>query len=419
MIKWNLQEIQIKNLKNHPKNPRQIAKESFERLGNMIEKFGLIDKPIVNKDLTLIGGHQRIRILKKKKIKSVECWVAEEQLSDEDIDELCIGLNLHQGAWDYDLLANNFEVIDLLKYGFSEEQLLGDAKEAENIAELLSGDEEEEIEIGKESEAITVLGDIYELGDHLLICGDSTDPNTVDRVLEGKEVILMVTDPPYGVNYDASWRKKAGKGRRAIGKVTNDHQADWRITYSLFKGSIAYVWHGDKHSALVARNLEDCEYEIVGQIIWYKQHFALSMGDYHWKHEPCWYAVKKGHNHNWKGDRKQTTVWEIASLNCFGKNKNEDERTPHSTQKPLECMGRPIQNHTEKGEWVYDPFLGSGTTLIAAEKMGRKCAGIELSPAHCDTIVRRFIKFISKKGEIASIRKNREIILNESYVKID
>lgn len=143
-VKWTLQELPIKSLKEHPKNPRQIRKEQFERLGRLIDKFGLIDKPIVNLDLTIIGGHQRIKCLKKKKSKTVECWVADRQLSEEEIDELCIGLNLHQGDWDYEILANQWEPLDLLKYGFSEEKLLGTCKEAEEILE-----EEQEKNSGK------------------------------------------------------------------------------------------------------------------------------------------------------------------------------------------------------------------------------------------------------------------------------
>lgn len=408
MIEWTLETVSIRSLKENPKNPRQINKDSVQKLGEFIDKFGLIDKPIINQDRTLIGGHQRVRILKKKREKVVECWVPSRLLEESEIDEMCIGLNLHQGQWDFDILANQWEPLDLLNYGFTEEQLLGASKEAENIAEMLASEDEQEeaLEPGKESEAITKLGDMYELGDHLLICGDSTDPSTVSRILDNREVVLMVTDPPYGVNYDPAWRDKAGKGCRAKGKVQNDDKADWRLTYSLFTGSIAYVWHGGKHSALVASNLEDCQYEITNQIIWSKQHFAISRGDYHWKHEPCWYAVKKGHNHNWKAGRKETTVWDIANLNSFGKSKDEDERTDQSTQKPLECMGRPIQNHTDAGDWVYDPFLGSGTTLIAAEKLGRKCLGVELSPAYCDMIVKRYKNFMNKKDIHPVIKKN-------------
>lgn len=406
MINWHLEVLPIKDLKEHPKNPRQISKEQMKHLEGLISKFGLIDKPIVNRDKIIIGGHQRLKILKKLKTKNVECWVPDRQLEDEEIDELCIRLNLNQGQWDYDILANLWEVTDLLQWGFSEEMLFDLGKEVEEIVDL--DEEEEEVEAGKDEDAKTKLGDLYELGGHRLICGDSTIPETVEKVTGGFEPILMVTDPPYGVNYDPDWRGKAGKGQKASGKVMNDDKVDWRITYSLFPGNIAYVWHGGKHSAEVAKNIEDCGFEICSQIIWAKQNFALSRGDYHWKHEPCWYAIRSGHQHNWKGDRKQTTVWEIANLNCFGKSKDEDERTNHSTQKPLECMARPIQNHTDKGDWVYDPFLGSGTTLIAAERLKRKCIGIELSPAYCDVIVKRYANALRKKGQEPKILRNGE-----------
>lgn len=135
MIQWHLEIIPIKSLKDHPKNPRQISKEQQQHLQNLIEKFGLIDKPIINRDLTIIGGHQRVRILKKMKAKTIECWVPDEQISDEDIDHLCIGLNLNQGSFDYDILANEWNALDLLKYGFSEQQLLGISEETEEVLE--------------------------------------------------------------------------------------------------------------------------------------------------------------------------------------------------------------------------------------------------------------------------------------------
>lgn len=137
MINWKLQEVNIKNIKSHSKNPRQISRDKLNNLANLVKKFGLIDKPILNKDLTIIGGHQRIKLLKKQKLKKVECWVAESLLSDDEVDELCIGLNLHQGSWDFDILANEWDPLNLLEYGFTEEQLLGTCKEAEEILEKI------------------------------------------------------------------------------------------------------------------------------------------------------------------------------------------------------------------------------------------------------------------------------------------
>jgi DNA modification methylase len=222
----------------------------------------------------------------------------------------------------------------------------------------------------------------------------------------------MVTDPPYGVNYDPKWRndvKGAHKPIKAAGSVQNDDKVNWSLAWHLFPGSVAYVWHAGKFCSEVEKSLTESEYEIISQVIWIKQHFALSRGDYHWQHEPCWYAVKKGHNHNWQGARDQATTWEISNLNCFGKSQADgEERTAHSTQKPIECMARPIRNNTAIGEYVYDPFLGSGTTLIAAEQLGRILFGVELSPAYCDIIVKRWKDYMIKNNKSFYIKKNGE-----------
>jgi len=405
-ITWRTEKRKVSELKGYSQNPRQISKEQFQQLLSSFEKFDYVELIAIDLDNTIIAGHMRVKALKKLKRNSemIEVRVPSRKLTDEEYREYLIRSNKNRGNFDFDILANEFDPIDLLNWGFSEDELLGDCKE--DITEVLGADDEAEevVEPPKEEDAITKPGDLYQLGDHLLICGDSTDPATVARVLDGKEVVLMVTDPPYGVNYDASLRKTA----KSKGKVLNDDKSDWSLAYSLFKGSIAYVWCASLHSAEVARNLENCNFKLISNIIWSKQHFTFGRGDYHWKHEPCWYAVKKGHNHNWKGDRKQTTIWEIASLNAFGKSKDEDTRTDHSTQKPLECMGRPIQNHTDPGDWVYDPFLGSGTTLIAAERLGRKCIGIELSPIYCDVIVKRYSNFMEKQGKKPNILRNGE-----------
>ena len=408
-ISWHLEVLPLSSLKAHSKNPRQIKKEQMAHLENLITKFGMIDKPIVNKDWTIIGGHQRVKVLKKMKAKNVECWVPDRDLTQEEVDHLCIGLNLNQGFFDYDILANQWDPVDLLSWGFTEEELLG--CKVEDLGE--TEEDEGVLEPGKDEDAITKPGDIYELGNHRLICGDSTIPDVVEKVLGGNIPILMCTDPPYGVEYDPNWRighgGKAGNHIKASGKVQNDDQINWGLAWHLFPGSIAYVWHSGKYCSEVQKSLEEAEYEMVSQIIWVKQNFALSRGDYHWQHEPCWYAIKKGQQHNWQGSRKEATVWEISNLAAFGKSDNEDERTAHSTQKPIECMAKPMRNNTKKGDYVYDPFLGSGTTLIAAEQLDRNCIGIELSPAYCDIIVKRWIKERQKRGKDFVIKKNGEV----------
>ena len=212
----------------------------------------------------------------------------------------------------------------------------------------------------------------------------------VERVLGGVTPLLMVSDPPYGVEYDPSWRNQAGAATtRRTGKVLNDDRADWREAWALFPGDVAYVWHGALHAATVAESLEAAGFAIRVQIIWAKERLVLSRGDYHWQHEPMWYAVKKTGKGHWAGDRKQTTLWQISS-------RDQDAETVHGTQKPVECMRRPILNNSSPGQAVYEPFMGSGTTLIAAETTGRVCLGIELNPAYVDVAVERWQRFTGK-----------------------
>lgn len=278
----------------------------------------------------------------------------------------------------------------------------------------IESDEKKEInEDGFEADPpinpITKLGDVYELNQHRFSCGDSCDAAVVEKTLAGSKPILMVTDPPYGVNYDPTWRHKAGINNSSRqGKVQNDEVVDWKIAYSLFGGDVAYVWHGDRHAAEVATNLEDCGFDIICQIVWNKQQMVFSRGDYHWKHEPCWYAVKKGKKHNYQGDRKQTTVWDIQSILQASKDGTEaNKAVTHGTQKPIECMARPIRNNTYERESVYDPFLGSGTTIIAADQINRACYGQEIDPAYCDMIVARYIKFKQSESSGTAIRIKR------------
>ena len=221
------------------------------------------------------------------------------------------------------------------------------------------------------------------------MCGNSTSADDVKKLLGMAKPHLMVTDPPYGVEYDAEWRKERGiSNGGAFGKVLNDDKADWREAWALFPGHIAYVWHADLRANSVFDSLIACDFKMRAQIIWAKNSLVMGRGDYHFQHEPCWYAVKgKG---NWTGDRKQTTLWEI--------DKPQKSETGHSTQKPVECMRRPIVNNSAIGDCVYDPFLGSGTTVIAAQTTERQCYGMELNPAYVDIAVRRWQDFTGKKA---------------------
>ena len=229
------------------------------------------------------------------------------------------------------------------------------------------------------------------LGKHRIVCGDSTDQKTVERLLDGAEPDLMVTDPPYGVNYDATWRYKAGFNTKdgAFGKSVNDDENDWEAAYVLFPGSVAYVWMSSLALPVAGRGLAASGFIPRSLIIWDKGRIVFGRGHYHWRHEPCWYAVKKGAQANWKGDRKASTLWEIDNP--------QKSETGHSAQKPVECMQRAIHNH--KGD-VYDPFIGSGTTVIAGEQEGRTVYAIEIEPAYVDVTVQRWEEFTGRKATL-------------------
>jgi DNA modification methylase len=222
---------------------------------------------------------------------------------------------------------------------------------------------------------------------HQIFVGDSTDPACVQRLLGREKPFLMVTDPPYGVDYDPAWRQESAEAghlayaARRIGEVANDDRADWREAWRLFPGDVVYCWHAGKHASKVQASIEAAGFEIRSHLIWSKPHFPISRGHYHWRHEPCWYAIRQGSQAFWCGGHEQTTVWEITlDRNAVG---------GHGTQKPVECMARPIRNHGRKGDIVYDPFLGSGTTLVAAEQEARIAYGCEIEPKYVAAALER------------------------------
>ena len=383
---WPLDRLRpyARNAKTH--GPDQVAK-----IAASMAEFGWTVPVLVSSDGEVIAGHGRILAATQLGLSDAPVIVLDHlseaqrrayRIADNKLTEL--------GEWNDAFLSEELKVLaedefDLSLIGFGEAEL---SALLDGIEENDSADREGEDEIPEAPEdPVTRPGDLWILGNHRLLCGDSTVATDVERLLGTVKPLLMVTDPPYGVDYDPAWRNKAGAAAtKRTGKVLNDNRADWREAWALFPGDVAYVWHGALHAVVVAESLEAAGFNVRSQIIWAKDRLVLSRGDYHWQHEPCWYAVKKTGKGHWAGDRKQTTLWQIA-------HRDQDADTVHGTQKPVECMHRPILNNSSPGQAIYEPFMGSGTTLIAAETIGRVCLGIELNPAYVDVAVDRWQQF--------------------------
>ena len=370
---------------------------------------------LVGADGRIIAGEGRFRAAQTLGLRKVPV-IKLEHLSEVQRRALAIADNqlaLNAG-WDEQMLRGQLAALkdqnfDLQILGFDDLELARQLADQE-VAGLTDEDEVPAIPITPVSRP----GDLWlfpsgKRREHRLLCGDATASRDTTRLLTGQQPpILMVTDPPYGVGVEPEWREQAGLNPRTRqgGKIANDDRIDWSEAWALFPGDVVYLWHAGIHAGEVERGLQSCGFEIRSQIVWVKQHFAISRGAYHWCHEPCWYAVRKGRSGRWLGDRKQTTVWEVANLNPFGGAAvAENEVTGHGTQKPVEIMRRPLVNHTRPAEACYDPFLGSGSTLIAAESIGRICYGMDIDPRYVDTAVLRWQRFTGKQAVLDGDRR--------------
>lgn len=391
--------VAVGQLVPYARNAKLHPKAQIGQIAASIEEWGFTIPVLIDEAKMIIAGHGRVLAAQKLGLKDVPCitavgWSEAKKrayvIADNKLTE--------NGGWDSNMLALELsdliaEDFDLDLTGFSKgevDTLLDDLLRGEGAAEG-----EDEVPNLPET-PVSQPGDLWLLGNHRLLCGDSTRKAHVERLLDGVKPLLMVTDPPYGVNYDPAWRNAAGATKtKRTGKVLNDDRADWTEAWDLFPGDVAYVWHGALHAADVAQSLVVSGFRIRAQVIWAKDRLVLSRGDYHWQHEPCWYAVRRDGKGHWSGDRKQTTLWHVS-------NTGQDTDTVHGTQKPVECMRRPLLNNSNPGQAVYDPFLGSGTTLIAAETTGRVCIAMELNPAYVDVAIMRWQKLTGQAAILAS-----------------
>ena len=375
-------------------NPRTHSPAQIQQIAASMTAFGWTNPILVDEHARIIAGHGRLLAAQSLAMPTVPT-ITLAGLDAAQRRALVIADNqlaLNAG-WDADLLRTELEALkamdfDLSLIGFADDELA--AWLAAPTPGLTDPDDVPE----PPAEPVTKPGDVWLMGRHRLLCGDATSQLDVSLALAGVAPHLMVTDPPYGVSYSPQWRDRTGLTRApqtAIGLVQNDDRADWAEVWALFPGNVAYIWHG-------LGAVPPDGFDVRAEIIWVKQGFVFGRGHYHWQHESCWYAVKHGATASWFGDRKQTTVWQIDNANLMKGGKLDDQHTGHSTQKPVECMRRPIENNSSPGQAVYDPFVGSGTTIIAAEMTGRACHAIEISPTYCDVAVIRWQNFTGKQA---------------------
>lgn len=399
MKHWPADKVErrkVADLTPYARNSRTHSDEQVAQIAASIKEWGWTVPVLIEPDGGIIAGHGRVMAAQRLGIPEVPCMIAdgwsEGQKRAYIIADNKLALN---AGWDDEMLRTEFaELGDL---GFDLELTgFGEAEIGALLADKTEGLTDPDDVPDAPEQPVTVEGDVWLLGRHRIICGSSTEADTVAKVLNGVEPHLMVTDPPYGVEYDAGWRDdragKNGSTGTAKGKVLNDDRADWREAWALFPGDVVYVWHAGLHAREVVESLEACDFSMRAQIIWAKSQLAMSRGHYHFQHEPCWYAVRKGGTGHWSGDRKQSTLWQI--------DKPRKSETGHSTQKPVECMKRPIENNSSPGQAVYEPFSGSGTTIIAAEMTGRHCYAIELNPAYVDVAVKRWQEFTGQDATL-------------------
>ena len=392
-------------------NARTHPDEQVAQIAGSIAEFGFNVPCLVDERGVLVAGHGRLLAAQRLGLSQVPV-IQLDHLSDAQARAYRIADNqiaLNSG-WDDALLSAEVarlkeDGVDLELLGFPEDEL---DRLLAGLDGEKRGNEDEDVVPEPPVTPISRPGDLWILGRHRLLCGDATRASDVARLLGDVRPHLMVTDPPYGVDYDPSWRNEAGvSATTRTGRVSNDDRADWREAWAVFPGDVAYVWHAGVHARTVAESLDASGFPIRSQIIWSKSRFVLGRGDYHWQHEPCFYAVRKGATGHWQGARDQSTVWMI------GGGGDEDAATVHGTQKPVECMRRPMVNNSERGDAVYEPFAGSGTTLIAAESIERRCFAMEIDPRYCDVIIERWQSFTGSKAQLETDGRSFEDVRTE------
>ena len=376
-------------------NPRKDLKPGdleYEKLKRSLSEFGYVEPVIWNKTTGHVaGGHQRLKVLIDTGVTEVECVVVE--MSEEKEKALNVALNKISGEWDKEKLSLLISDLQLADFDVS---LTGfDAAEIDTLLNNGMDAEEDSFDVDAELEkpAFSKLGDVWTLGRHRVICGDSTKPETYEALMAGKQANLILTDPPYGIDYDkgTAGKIKNDKFDSDEGFYTFLHDAFSAMEAYLAMDGAAYVFHADSKGLTFRKAFEDAGFKLSGCCIWAKNTFTLGRSDYQWCHEPCLYGWKKSGKHIWYGDRKQSTIWN------FDKPSRSEK---HPTMKPVPLLAVPMKNSTQTNGVVLDPFGGSGSTLICAEQLGREARLIELDEKFVDVIVNRYIETVGSTDGI-------------------
>jgi len=394
VVDLNIQKISVEKLNPAAYNPRKDLKpddKEYEKLKRSIEEFGYVEPVIWNKKTgNVVGGHQRLKVLLDLGQTEIDCVVVE--LDPQREKALNLALNKIQGEWDENKLA---ELMAELDAGAFDVSLTGfDMDEIEDLVAQINVPEEitEDDVPEAPEEPVTKPGDLWLLGRHRLLCGDSTDQTVIAKLMENQLADMIFTDPPYNVDYEGKTKEKL--------KIVNDSMGDEdfrSFLTSAFKnmaqkskeGAPIYVCHADSEGLNFRAAFKEAGWDLKQCIIWVKQHFVMGRQDYQWQHESILYGWKPGAAHKFYGDRKQTTVWQIDRPMASRE---------HPTMKPVPLCAKAIENSSKAGDIVLDLFGGSGSTLIACEQLNRTCYMMELDPIYCDVIIKRWENFTGKKA---------------------
>ncbi|MBM7676121.1 DNA modification methylase [Gracilibacillus alcaliphilus] len=411
--KMKFEKLAIDELVPASYNPRKKLKpgdSEFEKIKNSIQEFGYVDPIIVNSDKTVIGGHQRLIVLKTLGYKEIDCVIVDIDKTKEKA--LNIALNKISGEWNKELLADLIQDLHSVEYDVSFTGF--DPPEIEQLFNEIHDKEikEDDFNVDEELKKPTVSqkGDMWLLGRHRLICGDSTVPTIYSELMNGQLANLVVTDPPYNVNYSSQ-----------VGDIKNDNLKDeefYNFLLKAYKNMAAnmekdasiYVFHADTEGYNFRKAFIDAGFYLSGVCIWAKQSLVLGRSPYQWKHEPILFGWLKDGKHNWYTDRKQSTIWNFD---------RPSKNTLHPTMKPVALCAYPIKNSSMSNCIVLDPFGGSGSTLIACEQTNRICYTIELDEKYTDVIVKRFIEHVGTDEEVYLLRENKKYNYRDLKVNAD